>query len=68
MNAGQICLAPDYTFVQAELLPQFIELAKKFVADNFGTLADNDDYGSIINERHRARITGYIQEAMDRGY
>ncbi|MBQ0760471.1 MAG: coniferyl aldehyde dehydrogenase [Zhongshania sp.] len=68
MNAGQICLAPDYTFVQAEVLPQFIELAKKFVADNFGTLADNDDYGSIINERHRARIAGYIQEAKDKGF
>lgn len=68
MNAGQICLAPDYTFVQTEVLPEFIELAKNFVADNFGTLADNDDYGSIINERHRARIAGYIQEAMSKGY
>ncbi|MEX1667840.1 coniferyl aldehyde dehydrogenase [Zhongshania guokunii] len=68
MNAGQICLAPDYTFVKKEVLPEFIRLAKNFVSDNFGHLANNDDYGSIINARHRARIASYIQEAKSKGF
>ena len=68
MNAGQICLAPDYTFVKESQLEEFIQLAREFVESNFGALSDNPDYGSVINSRHRSRIASYIQEAHDRGY
>ncbi|MGJ8687193.1 MAG: aldehyde dehydrogenase family protein, partial [Spongiibacteraceae bacterium] len=67
LNAGQICLAPDYTFMKKEQVPEFVELCKKYMADTFGNLSDNDDYCSIINPRHRARIVGYINDAESRG-
>ena len=67
LNSGQICLAPDYTFMKKEQVPEFIELCKKYVKDTFGTLSSNDDYCSIINPRHRARIVGYLDDAKQRG-
>lgn len=67
LNAGQICLAPDYTFMKKEQVPEFVALCKKYMADTFGNLSDNDDYCSIINPRHRERIVNYLKDAEDRG-
>lgn len=68
MNVGQICLAPDYTFIKASLLEEFIGLCREFVEKNFGHLDKNDDFGSVINARHRERIVSYIKEAQERGF
>ncbi|MEX2326492.1 MAG: coniferyl aldehyde dehydrogenase, partial [Pseudomonadales bacterium] len=67
MNAGQICLAPDYVFVPEERADDFIEAAKASVARMYPDLKDNPDYTSIINERHFNRITGYIEDAREKG-
>ena len=67
MNAGQICLAPDYVFVPTEKVKDFVASAQKSVAKMFPTLLDNPDYTSIVNERHFDRINGYIDEAKDKG-
>ncbi|MCP5178603.1 MAG: coniferyl aldehyde dehydrogenase [Pseudomonadales bacterium] len=67
MNAGQICLAPDYVFVPDERVEEFVESTKRSVAKMFPTLLDNDDYTSVVNERHYARLTGYVEEAKSRG-
>ncbi|MDX1504314.1 MAG: coniferyl aldehyde dehydrogenase [Spongiibacter sp.] len=68
MNAGQICLAPDYTYIPEARLGEFVQLCKAFMEKNFTTLSANDDYGSVINARHRERIAGYIREAQERGH
>ncbi|MGJ8686361.1 MAG: aldehyde dehydrogenase family protein, partial [Spongiibacteraceae bacterium] len=41
---------------------------QEFVEINFGNLNENPDYSSIINARHRDRITNYIREAQERGF
>lgn len=67
MNAGQICLAPDYVLIPENKLDQFISHVKETVTDLFPTIKDNDDYTSVINERHYSRLTSYIDEAKKKG-
>ena len=67
MNAGQICLAPDYLMVPEEKLNDVIESAQKAVAEMYPKLLDNDQYTSVVNERHYQRLNGYIKEAEERG-
>ncbi len=67
MNAGQICLAPDYVFVPKERMQDFVESSKRAVAKMFPTLIDNPDYTSVVNERHFDRINDYVSEARDKG-
>ena len=67
MNAGQICLAPDYVFVPRDRMEEFVESSKHSVAKMYPTLLDNPDYTSVINARHFERINGYVDEARERG-
>jgi coniferyl-aldehyde dehydrogenase len=67
MNAGQICLAPDYLMVPEEKLHEVIAAAQKAIGAMYPTMLDNPQYTSIINERHYARLTGYLAEAEERG-
>jgi coniferyl-aldehyde dehydrogenase len=67
LNAGQICLAPDYVFVPRERMGEFVDSSKRAVAKMFPTLLDNPDYTSVVNARHFERISGYVDEAKERG-
>ena len=67
MNAGQICLAPDYLLVPEEKLHEVIAAAQKAVAQMYPKLLDNPQYTSVINERHYQRLNGYLAEANERG-
>jgi len=67
LNAGQICLAPDYVLVPRERMGEFVTEAKGAVAAMFPTIKDNPDYTSVINQRHYDRITGYVTEARASG-
>ncbi|MFT7222199.1 MAG: coniferyl-aldehyde dehydrogenase [Candidatus Azotimanducaceae bacterium] len=67
MNAGQICLAPDYVFIPEESRDEFVEHARNSVAKMFPHIKDNDDYTSIVNERHYDRLNGYLEDAKSKG-
>ncbi|MEQ8858533.1 MAG: coniferyl aldehyde dehydrogenase [Pseudomonadales bacterium] len=67
LNAGQICLAPDYVFVPRERVDEFVSASERSVARMYPTLLDNADYTSVINERHFQRLNGYIEEARAAG-
>ncbi|MEO0786408.1 MAG: aldehyde dehydrogenase family protein, partial [Pseudomonadota bacterium] len=68
LNAGQICLAPDYAFVPEESAGEFVGAATAAVEKMFPTgLKDNDDYTSIVNQRHYDRIQGYLEDARSKG-
>ena len=67
LNAGQICLAPDYAFVPQEKTGEFVDAANNAVATMFPAgLKDNEDYTSVINQRHYDRLMGYIEEAKSK--
>lgn len=67
LNAGQICLAPDYVFVPQEKMREFVASSERAVAKMYPTLLDNPDYTSVVNERHFERINGYVDEARTQG-
>ena len=66
LNAGQICLAPDYVMVPQAKAREFVGAARSAVSAMFPTLKDNPDYTSIINQRHFDRLNGYIDDARAR--
>jgi coniferyl-aldehyde dehydrogenase len=67
LNAGQICLAPDYLLVPKEKLEEVISHAQAAVAGMYPKLLDNPQYTSVINDRHYQRLTGYLQQAEQAG-
>ena len=67
LNAGQICLAPDYVLAPADRLSEFVQEAKQAVSAMFPTIKDNPDYTAIISQRHFDRISGYVAEARAKG-
>lgn len=68
LNAGQICLAPDYAFVPEEKTRDFVGAAQAAVEKMFPTgIKDNDDYTSVVNQRHFDRLNGYLDDARAKG-
>ncbi|MFL2699478.1 MAG: coniferyl aldehyde dehydrogenase [Gammaproteobacteria bacterium] len=67
LNAGQICLAPDYVMVHSSKKDEFIESTKEAVKEYFPTMKDNDDYSSVINENHFNRLNGLLDDAREKG-
>src|SRR6185312_5239438 len=67
LNAGQICLAPDYVMVPKDKAKDFVGAAAASISAMFPTLKDNPDYTSVINQRHFDRLNGYIDDARAKG-
>ncbi len=67
MNAGQICLAPDYLLVPETQEADMIDGIKHAVSVMYPTLLSNDDYTSVVNARHRDRLKGYLDDARAKG-
>jgi coniferyl-aldehyde dehydrogenase len=67
LNAGQICLAPDYVLVPTDQLGAFVGAAERAVKGMFPTIKDNPDYSAIISQRHFDRLKGYVDEARAAG-
>ena len=67
MNAGQICLAPDYMLVPQEKEAEVVEGLKAATAKMYPSLLANDDYTSVISRRHRDRLQAHIDDARAKG-
>ena len=71
MNAGQVCIAPDYVIVHDSIADEFLDLIVKKIKslyDSEGTGLQNSPYvPRIINQRHQTRIKGLIDDALKKG-
>jgi len=67
MNAGQICLAPDYLMVPEEKLDEVISEVQSAVAEMYPKLLDNPEYTSMINDRHFQRLQDNLTDARAKG-
>ncbi|OYU69892.1 MAG: coniferyl aldehyde dehydrogenase [Alphaproteobacteria bacterium PA2] len=67
LNAGQICLAPDYLFAPKDQVESFVTAAQGAVSKMFPTIKDNPDYTAIVAQRHYDRITSYVDDARAKG-
>ncbi|WP_447727002.1 coniferyl aldehyde dehydrogenase [Sphingomonas koreensis] len=67
LNAGQICIAPDYLMVAAEQEQAAVDGLVHAATAMYPTLLSNPDYTAIINDRHFARLTAAIDDARAKG-
>lgn len=67
INAGQTCIAPDYVLVPRDrseaLAHELLHQARR----SYPKVADNDQYSSIITQRHYERLADAIDEARAAG-
>ena len=67
MNAGQICLAPDYLMLPKGKSEEFAKASNEAISEMFADLKYNEDYTSVINERHYERINELVSDAKEKG-
>lgn len=67
VNAGQTCIAPDYVLLPRAAIGEFIDLARRVVAEMYPQLQTNPQYAAIASERHYARLVALRDEAVDGG-
>lgn len=67
LNAGQICLAPDYVMIDADREDALVAALERATAAMYPTLLANPDYTSVINARHRDRLTALLDDARAKG-
>ena len=67
LNAGQTCIAPDYALVPESSVQDFAERLQGQMRRMFGTDPANEDYTSIVSDRHYARLEGLVADAARQG-
>lgn len=67
MNAGQICLSPDYMYVPEDKADEAVAGVSGGVANMYPTLLENDDYASVVSDRHFERLQGLVEDARGKG-
>lgn len=67
LKAGQICTSPDYVLVPRDQLGEWVALAQQVWRGWYPRWVGHADITGIINERHVARLMGYLDEARSRG-
>jgi coniferyl-aldehyde dehydrogenase len=66
VNGGQICLCPDYAFVPAERVAEFVDAAM-IVAGKAASVDGGAALVSIVNDRNFDRVSGLVDDARSRG-
>jgi coniferyl-aldehyde dehydrogenase len=67
LNAGQICLAPDYLMVPEDKADEAMAGVTGAAAAMYPRVLDNDDYASIVSDRHFERLQGLVEDARGKG-
>ena len=67
LNAGQICLAPDYVLVPAADEQRVVDGIKASASAMYPTLLANPDYTSVVNDRHHQRLSDWLDDARSKG-
>lgn len=68
VNAGQICVAPDYLLIPSNLRDDFVKRLIRAMREYYGANPkESPDFQRIVNPRHAHRIAGLIEDAVERG-
>lgn len=67
MNAGQICVAPDYVLIDESIVEEFKEKVVKFIKKTYGETEverqKSPFFSKIINKRHLNRIKRIVDSS-----
>lgn len=67
LNAGQICIAPDYLIVENSIKNKLLDKVKTEVNRLFSENQESSDsYVRMVNQRHFDRVNGYLKDAIDK--
>lgn len=62
MNAGQVCVAPDYVFVERGVRDRFLDELAKAIRSFYGPAPMSAlQYSRIVNTRQVERLLGYLR-------
>ncbi len=67
LNAGQICVAPDYILIQKAKVDEFVEAYKSYFKKLYPAGLESKELTSVINQRQYARLKGVIDDAKQKG-
>lgn len=67
INAGQVCVAPDYALVPAEQLRRFVSEVKRASHKQYPTIRNNPDVSCVINSKHMSRLHDLVKDAREKG-
>ncbi len=66
-NTGQICMSPDYIMIPNGSESQFQAACEAFMQTSFPSMMDNEQYTTIVTDRHFERLVSVLEDARDKG-
>jgi aldehyde dehydrogenase (NAD+) len=66
-NAGQTCVAPDYLLAHRSIYPAIIDALRDAIAAMYGDGRPPAALAGIVSDRHFARLTALLEDAVARG-
>lgn len=67
LNAGQICVAPDYILCPKDKVESFINSYQKLFKKMYKSSNGSTDYAHIINENQHNRLLSWLDDAISKG-
>ena len=68
LNAGQVCIAPDYLLVESSAKDEVVEAFRNTWSKWFGeSVSDSADYGRVVNEAQFDRLVDTLEDALSKG-
>jgi len=67
LNAGQTCVAPDYILCPAGRVDELKQAISKQFSKMYPSVANNKDYGAIINDAQLQRLSQWLADAKAKG-
>ncbi|QUM87031.1 MULTISPECIES: coniferyl aldehyde dehydrogenase [unclassified Moritella] len=67
LNAGQICIAPDYILCPRAKVMEFVKEYRNEFNRRYPTAMQNDDYTNIVDARQYARLKSWLEDAQQKG-
>lgn len=67
LNAGQICVAPDYILCPRDKVSDFVTAYRKEFNRRYPNAMMNNDYSNVVDERQYARLKTWLADAKTKG-
>ncbi|MDP2562324.1 coniferyl aldehyde dehydrogenase [Psychrobium sp. 1_MG-2023] len=67
LNAGQICVAPDYIFCPENKVEEFVTQYKQQFQKMYGKKTLSNDFANVINAAQHQRLISWLEDAQQKG-
>jgi len=67
LNAGQICVAPDYILCPRAKVAEFVKEYRNEFNRRYPAAMQNDDYSNIVDDRQYGRLKLWLEDAKQKG-